>query len=774
MKFNFRKVASVLASAVLIGSSAGMALAATYPAPFVVSGVGNAAIVTGSATGANDAAAATSIQSNLNGKLTGTTVTLGEDKVQLWRASTKITLAAANNDILNVYTTSITKTELSTLLADGTLRTGSGDYGYTQKITFGSELNLSHFKDSEYNDNEPTIGFKLTDSTNANHIYNYTLDFTTDPSLDNTLVTRTVNMLGKNYYITTIGTTPYINLLDSANKATVKEGETATATSGGKAYAVSIDWIDATYVKFKVNDEITDKLVAGDTFRLADGTYVGAKSIDYNGKDTGISSAEFTLGSGKIEIINGQNVKLNSKAVSQLTGYVANSSGKLDKIVISWDLDDKAFITPTKELTMPALASIKLVMAKWNVPEGKTDEIEVGPDGSNNIKISAPFKDGTKSVTILKGDELGNWSIAGKDTTNLLATTNDSGSGYRTLVYNMSKDNGFIASWNSTREAESYYLYLANTNSRDSYNKTDIINRITGQTICADLKTADTCSVGGSNIIITMNNITVKGSEKLINMTLNTGGSFNDLYTKNGLRIVLPFSNMSALNADKGSLNASLTSFILWIAEPDKDGNLGANWFNMTLSFTGTDFKTTVSKVDVGHPATESGMEIGDTNNNEYYMLTDVGTKVVHYTGGTQDYAKMTFPGGISYAETYLTSLSGSESSTTSISIIKDTDAVANSEKNLIVVGGSCVNTLAAKILGVTYPACGDASTIAQDKYLIKVVAASTVVDGAPASNVAVLVAGWETADTSKAATKLLEGVATDVGTKIDGPAVGA
>jgi hypothetical protein len=75
----------------------------------------------------------------------------------------------------------------------------------------------------------------------------------------------------------------------------------------------------------------------------------------------------------------------------------------------------------------------------------------------------------------------------------------------------------------------------------------------------------------------------------------------------------------------------------------------------------------------------------------------------------------------------------------------------ANKAKNLITVGGSCVNTVTAEALDLTYPACGASSTIPQDKGLIKVVD-SPYADG----KVVVVVAGWEK-DNTRAATSALQ-----------------
>jgi hypothetical protein len=70
--------------------------------------------------------------------------------------------------------------------------------------------------------------------------------------------------------------------------------------------------------------------------------------------------------------------------------------------------------------------------------------------------------------------------------------------------------------------------------------------------------------------------------------------------------------------------------------------------------------------------------------------------------------------------------------------------------KNLISVGGPCVNSITAEAMGLTYPACGAASTLTEDKGLIK-----AIDDIFTTGKVVVVVAGWEAADTATAASVL-------------------
>jgi hypothetical protein len=47
MRFNFRKISAIAASALMTGMTLGVAAAANYPAPFVSGGVANVAVVYG-------------------------------------------------------------------------------------------------------------------------------------------------------------------------------------------------------------------------------------------------------------------------------------------------------------------------------------------------------------------------------------------------------------------------------------------------------------------------------------------------------------------------------------------------------------------------------------------------------------------------------------------------------------------------------------------------------------------------------------------------------
>jgi hypothetical protein len=124
------------------------------------------------------------------------------------------------------------------------------------------------------------------------------------------------------------------------------------------------------------------------------------------------------------------------------------------------------------------------------------------------------------------------------------------------------------------------------------------------------------------------------------------------------------------------------------------------------------------------------------------------------------------------FAETEATISAGSTSgagSVTSLGSIGVTDSEASSVagKNLIVVGGSCVNTVAADLLGVSSPTCSAdftaATGVGSGQYLIETFART-------GDKVATLVAGYDARDTTNGAKALTtQTIDTTAGQKYTG-----
>jgi len=241
----FKKISAVLGTILMTGLTLGTAAAASYPAPFVESGVANVAIVYGTGAGVSslDMVQAGNIQTSLGSSVKGGTTTTvdGGEAFTLEKTSNNFNF---NEDLDTIY--SSLDDEDMDFLADGTYDDGDIDEDYTQTITL-SDATLSLFADNDYDaDKTPTIGFKWT---NGDDILSYTIEF------DDTIALSDMNetdmpLMGNEYYVLSADANT-IELLDSAEKVSIMEGESLTV--GG--LSVSIYSIDSTGVRFSVDGE---------------------------------------------------------------------------------------------------------------------------------------------------------------------------------------------------------------------------------------------------------------------------------------------------------------------------------------------------------------------------------------------------------------------------------------------------------------------------------------------------------------------------------------
>jgi len=326
----FKKITAIGASVLMVGMTMGVAAAASFPAPFNGKAATQVAVVTGSGSGVDDSVAAGDISSYLAARVTGGSdvVATGGDSWKMEKSSNNFNLG---DDAADIYA-SLDKDELPILLADGTYSDDlNADYSYTQKITFGSSLDLTHFSDTDYDEligaasRTPVIGIKF--GTGDTLVLNYTWDLTTHPTYDAaTLETTTMKLMGKDYYVLDVlsGTTNKTTLLDSANTAVVAEGESATVAG----VDISINFINSNEVKLDAGGEITNSLGEGATYKLSDGTYIGIKDILFNSKESGISKVEISVGKGKLELTHGLEIEINDVTVNEITAFLVQDSSE--------------------------------------------------------------------------------------------------------------------------------------------------------------------------------------------------------------------------------------------------------------------------------------------------------------------------------------------------------------------------------------------------------------------------------------------------------------
>ena len=796
-KYSFNKIASAITSAAMVTSTVALAAAANYPAPFVENGAADVAVVYGADAAQTDLAAVLDVTNDLSEELAATASSTtseeatvsGGDFVKLAKSTDNINLG---DTMSGTFGTSINDDDLEDLLADGVYTNDENtEFAYEQKISI-TTLELTHFADSDYKDKEPTVGFKISSNT---YVMNYSLDFSTDAESDVGASTSgcsdgdlcdiektNLPLLGKTYYVSDAdNSTLKLTLLDSANSGSVAEGETTTLVVDSTSYDVSIYSLTTSEARLMVNGEITNTLSEGESYKLSDGTYVGLKDI-YQRDVAGITgSVEFSLGTGKLEIDDSTNtVELNDDTIEEIKGFVERGTPsdkqKIDKIILEWTTDDEEFITPDQELVMPGFGAVKFSMGSFITPSEEV--VKVLRDGDAAIELQVPLKDGTVKFNILGANATGELdAIGGDDADEHLAISDDDDN----LLFNVTDnyDEWFVATYNTSKDAESYLL-TASVSTSNNKNRTTI-KKYEGSNlveVCKDKVKGDTCDIG--DVSLTIEEVYKVGSSKWINVSGGTNVNFNTMFTAGGLKIFLPFEDtnvsttMGAINLSTGKhpgyvgiAGHNHDSFTLWFDEENKDGDkAGGEAFNVTIN-DNSDGELHVSAIDTAQ--TEHKI-LGTDNDVVSRVESELATQVKRLVSSDKGEAEITYHDEECYADVYVTAVDASVTSGTSelgsVSVL-DSEVSSVADKNLIVVGGSCVNTVAAELLGSDSPICGaDFTTttgVAAGEFLIETFSRS-------GGKVATLVAGYNAGDTTNAVNALTtQTVDTSIGSKYKG-----
>ncbi len=787
----------------LTGMSMGVAAAADFPDPFVVGGSANSpAIVYGTGAGVSsvDKAQATSIQEALEDSITGA-VNVDEDSETVFKLEKTSTKYNLGDNITGVIASSIDDDELPGLLAPGKyLNDENAEIDYTQKITIGAANQLTMFEDNDYKENVPTVGFRIPASQT---VMTYTLTFD-DTLLVTDMPTTDLPIMDKTYYVLS-NTSTALTLLDSAEEAVLSEGETVSV--GGKS--VSLEFISSSAVKFNVEGEITNSLAALATYKLNDGSYVGVKEILYNSKEGTISKVEFSIGSGKLKITNAEEVQINDNAIPGLTGTFAPSANVLGSLALVWAADDALFVTEDASITMPGFEAVSLSFEGLNYPAEET--IEVIKGGTTYAELNNfPLKNGEYDINFLYGNST-YYTQLGKDATNRLITTLADGNS--TLTFDKDLDDYFVLSWTDASDAESYLARWNNfEGSSTATNKSDLQYWSDGSWVTkkVDATQGDTISLGNSEIMVGA----ISNTENTVLFWNNSAQtSFDKLFSKEGLTMYLPWLNVTAIDYFTGNdtavtavnacfwaqltaadelgelgyagvvtyndsgteLTADVTcapkaaTYVLAMREEDKsETKYAGDWVNVTL---GWDASTTpVVEIDAITTSNTdaTSTEILETDVWRDFAYSELATEILYdQPDSGQKSVKLVYHGDEVTADVYIASSSSvsTEGAELGAIIFKDSETTSYADKNIVVIGGSCINSAAAALVGGAY--CGEeftASTnIGAGEFMLKGYASSSLT-----SEHALLVAGYNVEDTVNAAT-YLKTQAVDTGKEYKG-----
>lgn len=858
----FKKIASILASAVMLGSTMGAAFAANYPAPFVSGGSADVALVYGTNAATSDLASAIDIQTNLQSKVTGSSgssaTSSGGDSATLSSSGQKLYV----NSSLSAARTVLTKDHLPTLLADGSAYDNAGtEYKYTQiinpgiisrKVTFG--------KSAESID--PALILDLGYSITGGPAYNYTLTFSKVLNVSSTDVVGTaeIMILGNKYTIGSNSDSNTLYLYGSGTTTTVEEGNTATVTVSDKDHTVMLVGTSATNTATIEVDGSSRSVTKGNSYKFADGFEIYVKDLFHATKTGTLSRAELLIGSTSLHFEDGQSVRVGADDTS-LLGTSAEITGTagvgISQIMISQAAESSIgdYLKPGQSYTDRIFKSLVLDYT-GPVPELESDSrnmLTIDTDNSIAAKITftSALADGKEySLNYARdSDQTADSSLARVDFSydNNLNMTNIEGGNAKMQEYLIVNDGdyGMILRVDSIP---------AGTSTSDKLTLTDVITGEKYEPVVGDLNTTTAAQTWrGGTYNVKTNPSNADSALWTVNVTWGAGSAAGNPGTQITLypRIKLAngewlsFLTQASIPVTPGATSTATAYSLpglytlsdykagsaLTLANATAASNITASTtfgnvvYNISSGVAVNATSHTLDKVMIGGTACVFNNTMGpailiqepktvDTSNGHVVCIPlttssgsnrmpAIGTPLFSDTLGsfatlqsnsyksqavdlygtwverdtttnTNGAVTLSVPSEQMYVDVFFrgkdTSITpgsaGSSMGTGNVLIFKDSESESFMNKNLVVIGGSCVNTVARKLVDseATSPICGADFTaktnVGAGQYLLK-----SMESPYNKGKIAMLVAGYEAANTASAAAKLKEGHATDKGT---------
>jgi hypothetical protein len=858
MVFNFKKIASVASSGLMMMGTVALAAAANYPAPFVQNGNADVAIVVGESAAFSDNSAATALSTDLattfaaQGGTSTQTVTTGE-VFPLFTSSSEIYL----NDSINTARSTLTDTDLPTVLMDGTF-SGQDDIDYEQTIVLNGASRVLFDAQPDASDDDPTVYVSIGTSAGT-HIYNSTIVFNQVVNFTHAdSEGESLDLFGKEWTVGSDTSTTELVLYKSSERIALSLGGSSptpsqTVTVDGDTYTIELISGDDNEATVKVTDSSgtsQTRTIDEDDSSTVNGLEVAIANTDES-EAIGAISVEVTVGSDKITLQDGQKVEIGNDddtLEGTTVDFIGNLTDGITQIRIQTfaeDNDNDAIVLGGSFVD-PVWGSFKVDFTDLNAPLGSTTERE-------EISVQGAGDDGLSFTVTDHQDELQTLDFLNNESQSMR------------LAYGNSADE-IIRVVEQAAVNESMWVILGNEDEAHLVELSDVTNSTAGNQYQSDVVrvrdmfsddtidatiTADgvgTITVGGrtydvtysgantapaaitvrfnypdstsNNIIVFPSIETSKGANFALyeptTITLNnfngangnvTGFDFPDgdgytsvtigrnITTDAGVwNFTFGSGSLQQLNTSIaarsvsgsiGRLTYNITgtgtagqakvylvdpvsggnilnpAFVLFEEEEDRNDNYDA--LIVTSSGSGTsDSNTAVSSVlstrGISGAASGSYTELQSDDDLDQ-LLTYYGTLVTRDDSNEdQRSASISYPDDQAQAMIYFAegeaTIGGGGSSLGNI-VVTDSQVATMSSKNLVVVGGSCINKVAARLLtGSDAAICGaDFTTrtgVGTGSYLIQ-----SFESPWSSSKVAVLVAGYTADDTTNAATAL-------------------
>lgn len=587
-----------------------------------------------------------------------------------------------------------------------------------------------------------------------------------------------------------------LTLMSGSTRATMLEGETQSFTIGDKDYEVTLSFVDTDEAKFTVNGEATNKLKDGETFVLADKSEVGVSEILYQDYAGGLHSSTFYLGARKTvwrdddvrdsgsshlmqvgsEDIDGAHVyiegtdnnvtfalsTINLNMTADSSFFVA-SGGTLRETIDATGDEEEVLMDGALDLKYTGLSDETTNEIGLKTSTVRRYKLAIFDGDGNSIKVPVAYAEAQYNVS------LGQDSWSGTRTNNkrlkIAEGSDDADGGEAEMMGggDISKDDYFIVTGGSAPDgsAKTYLLqYRGADRSTKTSPKIKFKNEGNSETLEYSAATTSgsaglvaTIKLGGYSFIV--QNATVQTSDDYeIDVDLDSSGAVGSnkvnivdyyggqwYFTQVNLSVAQGKSGAGG-NGGGGVNSTDQLSIQLQFGVLDGNDYDNIAPTNFTLNITsasGPELRAALTGLTLLTPEGETTKTYGYTSAGAYFFQES--------PSGDPQELTITYPSKQRLPQVYVTSgaTTTSTAATGDLVAVEIVDAtkldseVADADaQNLIVVGGPCVNTVAADLLG--NPAeCTEGFT--PGKARVKLFEHAN-------GNMAMLVAGYSGADT--------------------------
>jgi hypothetical protein len=757
MRKTVKKIAALVAGTTMVGATIMGAMAldlSNYPAPFVTNGVFNGKIVVGANAATSDVVGAIDIAASLQAAATTTTeinlpgaagtATVTGDSAEFKTGSDILAIG----EELGAVKTTFTSTDLDALKS-GVLDTGGGSTPVKQYLRFGD---VNAYVDFTENDDDVTGDYLYFPDGDTDYMFEYHLEFTegADSEVDATddnlpdLEGEVLTILGAPFTIvdsSVDGAEIMLTMLGGEVADTLRDGETKTYTIGGKDYEVTAVFIssDDQTAKLRVNGVLSDELGEGDTDVLEGEVTIGVQDILTNQRE-GI--VEFYLGANKLKMTDTDftdsvyeedaTIKVGTESVDNADLIIKATNGT-DELTLNYI---KYRVIPPTEIWVPAGKGLKeflvdeeadnaLLVNTWDITYAGLMKT-----GVSNIELKAVSDDAYKLVfKNINGDaysvplfstEGANFKWGDEDDdfifTEAATVADPTTTGATEAQTFIPEDSYFLVSDDTDMDDNTVVNVLRYESVRSTDNKV-VFRDLAGDTmeVAYDEDNGQgELIVGGQSHYFWLNS-----TDDELAMDLDGSGAANtslalssadvvDITIYGGGKIDLGVQNYTTGNLNVLTAGVDMNLNIsTQIDNFDEQPIENSSWKLVTVSENAAFDEVTLSVDDLTEWSENDDYDVGMDSYGVYYKLFTPSSGpeelMVEYPLAQRGAQVFVTAGTIEVKEGTTTSSGAIESTVLNpIAVglaILDTDAPALGSK-MIVVGGPCVNTVAAALMG--------------------------------------------------------------------------